>query len=98
MKLFVASGVALASGNDCGTCWTLDASNTCVPQTGKVTTTCGSNSIQVQIDPCLFEGTHNHAGLDFEICSAYYFCQTYELDKIHLKMHLSVPVAWTTQK
>ena len=64
MKLFVATGLAVASANECGSCWEADADGVCVPQSGKVTTTCGSNSIQVQIDPCLFEGTHNYAGWD----------------------------------
>jgi hypothetical protein len=35
--------------------------NNCVPQAGKVTTTCGSNTIQVQIDPCLLDGTHTYS-------------------------------------
>ena len=65
MKLFVATGLAVATANECGSCWEPDADGTCVPQSGKVTTTCGSNTIQVQIDPCLLEGTHTYAGSDF---------------------------------
>ena len=66
MKLFVATGLAVATANECGSCWESDAYGTCVPQSGKITTTCGSNSIQVQIDPCLFEGTHTYAVSDFK--------------------------------
>ena len=63
MKLFVATvGVAVTTANECGSCWEADADGICVPQAGKVTTTCGSNTIQVQIDPCLLDGTHTYAG------------------------------------
>ena len=59
MKLFVATaGLAIATANECGSCWEADADGNCVPQAGKVTTTCGSNTINVEIDPCLLEGTH----------------------------------------
>ena len=59
MKLFVATvGLAVATANECGSCWEADTDGNCVPQAGKVTTTCGSNSINVEIDPCLLEGTH----------------------------------------
>ena len=64
VKFFVATGLAVASATDCGTCWEADESGQCVPQAGKVTTTCGSNSIQVTIDACLLEGTHNYADRD----------------------------------
>ena len=67
MKLFVATGLAVATANECGSCWEPNADGTgCVPQSGKVTTTCGSNTIQVQIDPCLLEGTHTYAGSDLK--------------------------------
>ena len=61
-QLFVATGLAVATANECGSCWELDADDNCVPKSGKVTTTCGSNTINVQIDPCLFEGTHTYTG------------------------------------
>ena len=68
MKLFVATGLAVATANECGSCWEPNADGTgCVPQSGKVTTTCGSNTIQVQIDPCLLEGTHTYAGQDLKL-------------------------------
>ena len=62
VKFFVATGLAVATATDCGTCWEADESGQCVPQAGKVTTTCGSNSIQVSIESCLLEGTHSFAG------------------------------------
>ena len=59
MKLFVATaGLAIATANECGSCWEAGDDGNCVPQAGKVTTTCGSNTINVEIDPCLLEGTH----------------------------------------
>ena len=90
MKLFVATGLAVATANECGSCWEPDAYGTCVPQSGKVTTTCGSNSIQVQIDPCLFEGTHTYAGSDFKF--NIYFIKYKKYFEIHIKMHLLVLV------
>ena len=61
VKFFLATGLAVASANECGTCWEADDAGQCVPQAGLVTTTCGSNSIQVSIDACLLEGTHDYA-------------------------------------
>ena len=64
VKFFIATGLAVASATDCGNCWEADESGQCVPKAGSVKTTCGSNSIQVSIDSCLLDGTHNYAGLD----------------------------------
>ena len=61
VKFFIATGLAVASANECGTCWEADEAGQCVPQAGLVTTTCGSNSIQVSINACLLEGTHDYA-------------------------------------
>jgi len=57
MKLFGATilGAATATST-CGTCWEADADGNCVPESGKVTTICGSNTMKMIIDTCLLEG------------------------------------------
>jgi len=63
VKFFVATGLAVASATDCGECWELDfGTGKCVPQSDKVTTICGSNTIKMVIDSCILEETHNYEG------------------------------------
>ena len=62
VKVFVVTGLAVTSASECGTCWEMDDAGQCVPKAGYITTTCGSNSMQVSIDACLLEETHNYAG------------------------------------
>ena len=66
VKLFIASGLALANAqsDDCGLCWERNESGQCVPESGKISTTCGPNAISVSIDTCVLDGTHVYSGMD----------------------------------
>jgi len=67
VKFFVATSLAVASATGCGECWDAvtdvngDATGECKPKADKVKTLCGSDTMSMEIDSCLFEGTHDYA-------------------------------------
>lgn len=62
VKFFVATGLAMASASECGNCWETDAvTGQCRPKADKVKTICGSDTMPMEIDFCLFEGTHDYS-------------------------------------
>ncbi len=68
VKFFVATGLAVAAATECGECWdavtdavTVDVTGQCKPKAGKVLVNCGSNTMSILFDSCLFKDTHDFA-------------------------------------
>jgi hypothetical protein len=67
VKFFVATSLAVASATGWCLSWDAvtdvngDATGECKPKADKVKTLCGSATMSMEIDSCLFEGTHDYA-------------------------------------